>query len=87
MNQQESRYEFSLRAGFVKKSRLACNDQLWNSRNVWSQHNLSPCHGFHQNKRNSFAPAGQHDYIGPVVERVHLLSLHMAEQKYSSFKT
>src|ERR1700716_4011052 len=71
------------RSRFVKKARLAGNDQLWDTRDLRRQHQLAPCHGFHQYEWNSFASAGKHDYVGTLVQGVQLFVWHVAQQSYS----
>src|SRR5712692_7659861 len=43
------------RSRFVQKTRLAGNDELWDTRDLRRQHKLAACHSLHQHQGNSFA--------------------------------
>lgn len=80
MNAHKPGHKVIERAGLVEETSLIWNHEFWYSGDRWRQHDLSGSHRLHEYQRNAFALAGEHDDVGPVVKRIHLLGRNVSEQ-------
>ena len=66
--------------GAIQKPGLAILYQLWNSCDGRGKNRLAVRHRFHQDQRDAFAAAGEHDQIAQLVAGIELLAGKMAQE-------
>ena len=63
LNQGDLRYQVFQCPGRIKEASSSGDNQLWNPCDCRRDHDSAARHGFHQDKRNSFAATGKNEQI------------------------